>query len=196
MTSRMSQRAVYLVTAVIVASLVGGFAVATLSLNGSVNNSYQGSHSTNLLAVSGLTWVSTNLTMVPSPTAWGSVLTVCTPLSKVCNPNSGGYTAVCAGGFTAPLQCGSSDFVEQVNLSVSSSVAFPGVPVSLTVYVTGTPAGGGSSGTFVGTTEYFTEGVAGAPPLGAYILVNFDIGSSVTGPGAVTSVSIVATANS
>jgi len=193
MVSRISQRAVYLVTAVIVASMVGGFALASMTLNAGVNHSYQGSQTTLVGAVPGLTWVATDVNVVPT-NGWGSTFTACAPIANICDVTTSGYT-VCAGGFTGALTCAPSDYIEQVNLTVSTSVAFPTLPVTLTVYVTGMPVGATTPSTFVGVTVYFTEGSTTPTPPAASesILLDYDIGVAATGPGAVSVVSVLAT---
>jgi hypothetical protein len=190
MAPRTAQRTVYLVTAVIVASMVGGFALATMTLGGT-NTSYQGSQTTTVKSVAGLTWLYTNVSVVPGTAA---VTNPCTVLASACDVTSASHT-ICAGGFPG-LTCDASDFVENVTLLVGPA-AFPVLSpsaVALTVYVTGTPVGG-HAGTFAGPTCYFTETAApGAPE---YIVLDFDIGTSGTitpGPGSVTSISVIVTA--
>lgn len=185
MASKVSQRTVYLVTGVIVASMIAGFALAQMSLAGAPNTTYQGSHTTNVSPIQGLTWIYTNVTVVST----GTVLSPCTPLQNACSVDTQGYT-VCTGGFTGSLSCAVSDYVEQVNLTVSDSVATP-ASFSLTLYVTGTPAGGSSPVTVTGTTFYFTE--SSVPSASESILLDFDIGTVNSGPGAVTTVSVLAT---
>jgi hypothetical protein len=186
MSSRTPQRTVYLVTAAIVAAMVGGFAIAQMQLGGT-NTSYQGSQTTTVTNVQGLTWVNTTMTEIPGAVA---ILNPCTAVD-FCDVTTSGYT-VCAGSFPG-LTCGASDFVENITIAVTTT-PFVTVGVSLTVYVTGTPVGH-SEGTFVGPTSYFFEN--GPPPTAPTatedIVLFFDIGTTVTGPGAVTSVSVVAT---
>lgn len=179
MSSRMSQRSVYLVTAAIVASMVGGFALAQMSIGGT-NTSYQGSQTTTVSAVPGLTWLNTTLSEV---NATAPAFTSC-PVTAACNVSTSGYT-VCAGGFTGLLTCGQGHFVEQVVISVSTSIPFTTSSVALTMYVTG------ASGTVVGPISYFTEGFPITPPTSAEnIVLDFDIGASA--PGAVTAVTVLA----
>jgi hypothetical protein len=183
MSSRTSQRTVYLVTAVIVASMVGGFALATMSL-GQTNNSYQGSQTTTVSTVAGLTWLYTNLSEISGAAA---VTNPCTVLASACDVTSTAYT-VCVGGFPG-LTCGASVFVENITLTTVKGTAFPST-VALTVYVTGTPLGG-STATYTGPTSYFTET---APPTTAEtIVLEFAVGVQPNGPGAVTSISVIAT---
>jgi hypothetical protein len=193
MSSRTSQRTVYLVTAAIVASMVGGFALADMSI-GATNTSYQGSQTTTVTTVSGLTWRSTNLSAVQSDLPLTSG---CRTLGTPCNVATTGY-ALCVGGFPTTILCNSGDFVEQVNLSISSLVDFPGgtfgaaptSAVQLTLYVTGTPVGG-TFGTVAGVTCYFTE--SALPSTNEILTLDFDIGATPAGPGSVTAVSVIAT---
>ena len=191
MNSRTSQRTVYLVTAAIVASMVGGFALADMTLGGT-NSSYQGSQTTTVSHVSGLTWLYTNISSVAGTTA---VPNPCKLLATACDAATTGYT-VCAGSFNTSF-CKPSDFVEQVTILVSTLASFPpntgSFPtdiVALTVYVTGIPVGS-TQGTFVGPTCYFVE--FGQPTTAENIVLDFDVGSTPTGPGAVTAVSVLAT---
>ena len=188
MASKASQRAVYLVTGLIVASMIGGFALADLSLGGAPSSSSQGGQTTNVGPIQGLTWESTNLTAVPTLGS-GSVFTTCS-LASPCNLITSGFT-VCAGGFTGFTGCSVSDFVEQVNLSVSKTTQTP-PEVALTVFVTGAPVGGGSS-TVQGVTAYFEETGVVPPTATEFILIDFDIGSVLSGPGSVSTVSVIGT---
>jgi len=185
MASKVSQRAVYLVTAVIVASMVGGFALATMTLGGGTNTSYQGSQTTTVTSVNGLTWLYTNASAIEGASA---VTNPCTVLATACSVQSAGYT-ICAGGFTGSTGCNSGDFVEQVTLTTVANTAFPAT-VAVTVYVTGTPVGL-SAATFSGPTAYFTDTTGNTAQL---IVLDFDIGTITSGPGSVTSVSVIATA--
>jgi len=189
MSSRKSQRAVYLVTAAIVASMVAGFALAELQL-GQINASYQGSQTTRVSPLDGLQWDFTALTDVNTSTAWaapcGSSATLACDVTSVSK-------AVCAGGFPG-LVCNQGDFIEEVNLTTIAAENFTGgasypVVVSLTVFVTGTPFGSPTAATYAGSPIYFTEKTTGNTA--AYIALDFDIGTIA--PGSVTSVSVIAT---
>jgi hypothetical protein len=150
---------------------------------GGTNNSYQGSQTTTVSAVSGLTWLNTTLAVINTT---APAFTSC-PITTACDLTTSGYT-VCAGGFTGALVCGNGDFVEQITISVSTTFKLPTSSVSLTVYVTG------ASGTVAGPISYFTEGSPiTAPSTAENIVLDFDIGTEATGPGAVTSVSVIAT---
>jgi hypothetical protein len=188
MASKVSQRAVYLATAAIVVAMIGGFAVAQLSL-GVVNNSYQGSQTTNVTPLPGLTWVSTDLTAVATGTTFttGCGVSAATACDVTTAP-----ALLCAGTYTGS-NCAPGDFIEQVNLTTVLNTPFYGstypVTVSLTLFVTGTPAGG-SAGTYAGTVLYFTETGANTAVV---ISLDFDTGVFPHGPGAVTSISVLAT---
>jgi len=182
MSSRTTQRTVYLVTAAIVVAMVGGFALASIT-TGQVNTSYQGSQTTTVDPVAGLSYVSTQLAMLTADV----VSTACTALAP-CSVTSAGATD-CAGGFTGSTTCAATDYVEEVNLTTDASTAFVGT-VTLTVYVTGTPVGGALA-TFAGTPFHYTQTSTtnGAEP----IVIDFDVGTATTGPGAVATISVIAT---
>lgn len=188
---RKSQRAVYLVTAAIVVSMVAGFAMAELSLGGT-STSAQGSQTTTVTPLNGLTWDFTVLSQVNVST----VLSACGSALNACNVYSSS-AMVCAGTYiVTTTPCAEGDFIEQVNLTTTAlepffGSAFP-VTVSLTVAVTGTPNGGGL-GTYEGPTIWFTESGTGGNSA-EHIALLFDIGSITTGPGTVTSVSVLAAA--
>lgn len=188
MSSRTSQRTVYLVTAAIVASMVGGFALADMTLGGGTNTSYQGSQTTTVSPMPGLTWLYTNVSVVAGTTG-SSLPNTCTVLLTACDVSSTGITA-CVGSFSGSA-CSAGDFAENVTLSVNITIAFPGT-VALTMYVTGTPFGASVPGTFTGPTSYFAEST-GHPSVAENIVLVFDIGTISHGPGAVTSVSVIAT---
>lgn len=190
---RKSQRAVYLVTAAIVASMVAGFTMAELALGGT-SNSYQGSQTTTVTPLPGLTWEFTALSQVNVST---TLTTGCGgTAANPCNVY-GADAMVCAGTYTVTVTpCAQGDFVEQVNFTTVAMTAFFGsaLPstVSLTVSVTGTPYGG-AQGTYEGVTFWFSESGGLLTAMTAHtIALLFDIGSMPNGPGAVTSVSVLA----
>ena len=192
MGSRASQRTVYLVTAIIVASMIGGFALATMALGGT-NTSYQGSQTTTVSPMLGITYVSTQIVQVQGSTP---VPIVCKPLANVCDVTTGTGVQTCAGSYTGSY-CASGDFVEQVNLTTVAGTAFPVLSpsaIAVTLYVTGTPNTGpssGTQGTYTGLTFYFSE--TAAPLTAQTISFDFDVGVIPGGPGAVTSVSVLVT---
>lgn len=192
MKSRVTQRTVYLVTAVIVASMVSGFALADLSLGGT-NTSYQGSQTTTVSALPGLTWEFTEVSEVSVST---SFTTGCgATAAAACNVYSASAT-VCVGSYTGTsTPCQQGDFIEQVDFTTTAGTPFYGsgypATVSLSMLVTGTPFGG-TQGTYAATTFWFTETVSGTNAA-EVIALDFDVGSMPNGPGAVTSVSVLAT---
>jgi len=188
MASKVSQRAVYLVTTAIVVAMVGGFALATMALGGT-NPSYQGSQTTTVTPLKGLTWDFTALTEVNVTTPWA--LSCGSSAATPCDVTNVGKT-VCAGSFTATL-CAQGDFIEEVNLTTVTGLSFIGgttypVIVSFTVIVTGTPFGG-SQGTYAGSPIYFTETASNTA---VNIALDFDVGAIPNGPGMVTSISVIA----
>jgi hypothetical protein len=183
MSSRVSQRTVYLVTAAIVASMIGGFALASLSTGGT-NTSYQGSQTTTVSAVPGISYVSTQLIEVTSATG---PFTTCTSVAP-CSVTSAGAID-CAGGFVGSTTCAASDYAEQVNLTTDANTAFVGT-VTLTVYVTGTPVGGALT-TVAGIPFDYTQTSGTNSPTQISIL--FDVGTATSGPGTIQTVSVIAT---
>jgi len=176
----MSQRVVYMATAAIVAAMVGGFALAQMSI-GQTNVSYQGSQTTTVEAVPGLTYVST--TLVELNVALTS--SVCTSGSP-CSVSTADVTD-CAGGFIGSTGCAASDYVEQVLFHTEASTQFIGT-VTLTIYVSGSPVGG-SFATVAGASFYYTQ----ADPSNSVhsIVIDFDVGTESSGPGAVATVTVI-----
>jgi len=189
MSSKRSQRTVYLVTAAIVASMVAGFTLAELQL-GQTSISYQGSQTTQVSPLGGLKWDFTALTEVNVSTQFAASCGSTPALP--CDVTQFSKT-ICAGVFPG-LACAQGDFIEEVNLTTITGENFTGgthypVIVSLIMFVTGTPVGS-ASGTYAGSHFYFTETAANTA---AYIAFDFDVGAIPYGPGAVTSVSVIAT---
>jgi hypothetical protein len=182
---KVRQRTVYWVTAGLVACMISGFAMATVFSTGGSNTTYQGSQTTTVDAVTGLQYSSTNLMELASATGPAG----CSSGSP-CNVATAGVT-VCTGGFTGSTSCAAQDFVQQVNLTTIASTQFPGT-VQLTLFVTGTPAGGSGTTTVATSSFYFTESAAPSSP--TTITLDFDVGTSTTGPGTVTSVTVTANA--
>jgi hypothetical protein len=187
MASKVSQRAVYLVTAAIVVAMVGGFALATMALGGT-STSYQGSQTTTVSSLPGLTWDFTAPTEVNVTTPFA--VPCGSSAAAACDVTTVGKT-VCAGSFGVSM-CAQGDFIEEVNLTTVTATPFFGssypVIVSLTVSVTGTPFGG-TQGTYEGSPIYFTETASNTA---VYIALDFDVGVIPNGPGSVTSISVIA----
>ena len=183
MSSRVSQRTVYVVTAAIVASMIGGFALASISTGGT-NTSYQGSQTTTVTAVPGITYVSTQLIQVTSSIG---PFTTCSHAAPCSVTTTGAID--CAGGFVGSTTCAVSDYAEQVNLTTVAGTAFVGT-LTLTVYATGTPVGG-SLTTVAGIPFDYTQISSSNSPTTISIL--FDVGSASSGPGTVQTISVIAT---
>ena len=180
MSSRMSQRVVYMATAAIVAAMVGGFALAQMSI-GQTNVSYQGSQTTTVAPIQGLTYISTDLVELSA----SLTSTVCTSGSP-CSVSTADATD-CAGGFTGSTGCVATDYVEQVLIHTDANTAFVGT-VTLTIYVSGSPVGG-SFATFTGTSFYYTQ--TSTTNAVHSIVIDFDIGTESSGPGAVATVTVI-----
>jgi len=196
MSSRTSQRVVYVVTAAIVASMIAGFALANLSL-GSTNNGYQGSQTTNVSSLPGLTWLATQLSGVNSSTVYTAP---CTTPGGACVV---GTTAIvlCVGSFSGAYgtsSCGDGDFVEEITLTTVLNTLFYGVTapvtVGLTVYLTGAPPPGiATPATYAGPAFYVQETASPGASNVVHIVLDFDVGTDSSGPGLVSSISVVAT---
>lgn len=180
--ARVRQRSVYWVTAALVACMIGGYTMAALSTGG-VNTTQQGSHTTTVIPIAGISWLSTNLTEIATapPNA-------CTPAPGCDLSVSTYYT--CVGGFPATTTCAQTDYAELIILN-TTSVGIPlGHYLQLTVFVTGTPVGGTAT-TQASSPAYYYESV-GAPSPSNDIYLYFDIGSvALGGPAAVTSVTVI-----
>lgn len=180
---RVRQRTVYLVTAGLVACMIAGFAMAQFSTGG-VNKAQQGSQTTTVEPIAGLSFVSTNLTELSSAPA-----AACTS-GAPCDLSTASY-ASCVGGFALSLTCGVTDFVEQINLTTTSTALPANANVELTVFVTGTPDGASTPVTVACLGTYYDE-PTGAPTPANFITLDFDIGSVASGgPGSVTSVTVI-----
>lgn len=177
MRIRTTRKAIYAVTALTVLALVGGFAAASVGL-GQTNVSYQGSQTTTIASVPGLNWTSTTLVELGSKV----VNTTCSAGSP-CGVSSASATD-CVGGVTGHTGCLQGDFVEQVTLTTTHGVAFPGT-LKITLYVTT------ASGVFTGPTFDYTQ--ASTSNSVETIVQDFDAGSSTTGPSPVMAVSVIIT---
>ncbi len=178
MRIRTSRKAIYASMALAFVALVGGFAAASVQL-GQHSNSYQGSQTTTVSAVTGITWNSTSLGML------GSTLTNTTcSEGHACNVTSAGATD-CAGGVLGHSGCLAGDFVEQVTLNTVVDTAFPGNgTLEITVYVTTT------GGTTPGIPYYYSQ-TSDTNAASEPIVQDFDIGSTASGPATVTSVTVI-----
>lgn len=177
MRLKTQRRAIYAAMGLTVLALIGGFTLANLQLGPQSNASQQGSHTTTVSEVTGLTWDATNLTVLATDV---------TNTTGCASPTGCGVSTsgaiVCAGTTHAGAWCLQNDFVEQVTLNTTAGTPFTGT-VELTVYVT---AGGT---TYTGEPFYFTDSSGNTRQL---IAVDFDIGTAAAGPTVVSSVTVVA----
>jgi len=181
MRLKTQRRAIYAAMALTVVALTGGFTLASVQL-GQSNSIQQGSQTTTVSQVTGVTWVSTTLvysTGISSPTSCVS--------GSPCSVTSAGATD-CAGGLVSTT-CAAGDWIEQVNLTTVLNTAFVGNAggttntLMVTLYVTT------GSGTTVGTTFYYQQSSSTNSP--KTILQDYDITSASGGPSLITSVSVV-----
>jgi len=178
MRIRTTRRAIYAATALTVLTFVGGFAMATIPLGGA-NTSFQGSQTTTVSNVVGLSYTSTILTNLGGTGVTNTTCSSGTP----CSVTSTGATD-CAGGVAGHTLCAAGDFVEQVTLTTTASTAFSGT-LKITLYVST------GAGTDTGITYYYTQ--TSTSNTAQTIVQDFDTGSSSTGPAGVTAVSAVIT---
>lgn len=181
--ARVRQRTVYWVTAALVACMIGGYTMAALTTGG-VNTTQQGSQTTTVIPIAGLSWVSTNLTeIVTAPT------NACNSL-PACDLSTASYNT-CVGGFAGTTSCAQTDYAELITLETNSAAIPIGHYAQLTVFVTGTPVNGVT--TTVATSPVYYQESTGSPSPTTYdIYLYFDIGSvALGGPGYVTSVTVI-----
>jgi len=165
------RRAYYGITIATMLAMTAGFAIATVQL-GQTNTNYQGSQTTTVSSVTGLTWTSTVLAVASATTS-----TSCAKLTP-CDVTSTPST-ICVSG-----TCAGTDFVEQITMTTVSGVAFPTSPIAITVYVT-------IGSATAGTTGYYSE--TGTPGTAVNIVQMYDIGTAASGPSDVTAVNIIVT---
>ncbi len=179
---RVRQRSVYWVTAALVACMIGGYTMAALSTGG-MNTSQQGSQTTTVIPIAGISWLSTNLTEIATspPNACAA--------EPGCDLSVNSYYT-CVGGFSTPTTCPQTDYAELIILNTTSVGIPAGHYLALTVFVTGTPVGG-SPTTAPSSPAYYHES-SGAPTPSNDIYLYFDIGSvALGGPAIVTSVTVI-----
>jgi len=177
MRLKTQRRAIYAAMGLTVLALIGGFTVANLSLGSAPNAIQQGSHTTTIGAVVGISWVSTSLVELVSAASTASCITVGT----ACNVTSTSYSN-CTGGLAGSTTCAATDWVEQVTLSTTVGTAINGVAnLTLVVVSSGLP--------HTGTSYFYKDS---APAAATYIVLDFDIGTATNGPAPVTSVTVVA----
>jgi hypothetical protein len=182
MRIRTSRKAIYVSMAVAMVALVGGFAAASVQL-GSQTHSYQGSVTTTVGSVTGLSGGNTSFGMLET----NVTNTTCSALDP-CSVTDAGATD-CVGGVPDHTGCLAGDFVEQVTFNTAVDTPFPGSPpetLAITMYVTN------STGTLSGTTFYYTQ-TSATNANSETIVQYFDTGSSASGPAPVTSVTVIIT---
>ena len=172
------RKAIYVAMGLTVLALVGGFSVATLSLGASSNAEQQGSHTTSVTSVTGLSWNATTFTELPTAVTNTSGCST----APGCDVSTSGAT-VCVGQVAGAGWCGATDFVEQVTLNTTAGTPFSGM-VNITLYVT---AGGV---TYTSATFHYKDSSGNSREL---INEDFDIGTTSTGPAMVTDVTVIAT---
>jgi len=155
-----------------VLALTAGFALAGLNL-GQTSSEQQGSMTTTVGPVTGLTWNSTML--IELGAAVGP--STCTTQLTACNVTLAGATD-CAGGLGGAT-CSTGDWVEQVTLVTTAATPFAGIVLINLVVVSGGVYHSGS-------VSYYTDASGNTQQL---ITQDFDIGTSTPAP--VTTVSVV-----
>lgn len=179
MRLKTQRRVIYAAMGLTVLSLVGGFALANLSLGGSSNASQQGSHTTTVAQVTGLSWSATQLSVS------SGVGATCQTQGTPCNVSLSS-NVTCAGGLSVSLTCGSSDFVEQVVLNTTAGTAMTGT-IGITVFI----VSGGNP--YSGSTAYYYDySATGHTNSKQFVTIDFDIGTQTTGPASVSDVTVVA----
>ncbi len=173
MRLKTQRRVIYAATALAVLSLIGGYAVADFSTGSTVSTTAQGSSTTNIGQIPGLSPDGTYLVMAESNATGNCV-------STACDVSTTSIT-ICAGGIqttTCPNQ-----WVEQIAFFTTASTPFGGI-VKLQVYVT-------SEGqVYSGPVELVKDS---AGNMQVYFFLDFNIENSVTnGTLPVTSVSVTA----
>jgi len=153
--------------AVTVLALIGGYATASIGV-GQTYSTYQGSETTTIVSVPGLSWSSTALRGLNSSVSDSPSCSSGTP----CSVTAAGAVD-CAGGVVNHTGCLSGDFVEEVTLTTVTDTAFPAT-LKITIYVTTV-----SSVTYIGTTFYYTQ-TSPSNSVAQTITQDFDIGPAPT----------------
>jgi hypothetical protein len=175
MRLKAQRRAIYVAMGLTVLALIGGYALATLGL-GQTNSVQQGSHTTTIRPVTGLSWDSTTLVGLEVAVTNSS----CSP-SPGCDVTSTQATD-CAGGVPGSAGCLNGDFVEQVVLNTTAGTNLTGV-VNITLYVTA------NGTTYTGLSFYYHDSSGNLREL---ITQDFGIGNATTGPTPVSAVTVIA----
>ncbi len=178
MRLKAQRRAIYAAMGLTVLALIGGFTLASLSLGGPASSSEQGSHTTDVTGVQGLSWTATDLNM----TAGAVTNTSGCAASSGCDVSTQS-AVVCAGSTHTGPWCNASDFVEQVVLTTTFHQSLGGVANITLFLVTSTES-------YAGETFYFTDSSTNSIET---ITLDFDIGTASSGPASVTDVTVVVT---
>jgi len=175
MRLRTQRKVIYVAMGLTVLALTGGYALASVSL-GQSSTAQQGSITTTISPVKGLSADATDLVMVTgSNQPAGTTCSGATPCDVTSGPASD-----CAGGVAGDTACAIGTWSEEITLNTTGGTPFSGV-VNITVYVTV----GGT--VYTGTTFYYTDSSGNTQES---IVQYFGVGAST--PGTVTSVSVVA----
>ena len=181
MRLKTQRKVVYAAMGLAVLAMTSGYALADLSLGNAGTPAQQGSQTTQITAVAGLSYSETELTMMPNGftnttgCATSPGCSVATASVTTCVGLTGGSSSACAQG----------DFAEVVVLTTAPSTPFSGT-VTVTMSVST------ALGTSTGVPQYYTNaGGTSAETISLY----FDIGTAAGGPEAITSVTVVATAS-
>jgi hypothetical protein len=178
MRLKTQRKAIYVAMGLTVLALVGGYTAANLAIGGSTNSAQQGSHTTNIGQVTGLSWNGT------APTMFESTLTNTSGCASEpgCAVSSSAAT-VCAGSTHAGTWCAAGDFGEEVVLNTTANSPFAHDPMNITIYVTV------GSTVYTGETFYFTDSGSNAREL---ITICFDTGTASAGPAPVSDITVIA----
>ena len=179
MRLKTQRKVVYAAMGLAVLAMTSGYALADLSLGNAGTPAQQGSETTQITSVAGLTYSETALTMISGFTndtgcATSPGCSVASASVTTCVGLTGGSTSACASG----------DFAEVVVLTTAPSTPFSGT-VTVTMSVST------ALGTTIGAPQYYTNAGGTAQSISLY----FDIGTAAGGPESITSVTVVATAS-
>lgn len=177
MRLKTQRRAIYAAMGLTVLALTGGFALATVSI-GSVHTSQQGSDTTNVQGVAGLSYSSAMLVVSNGSPVINT--TGCTQAVPCVVTHSD--SVMCVGGTGASTNCAIGEFVEQITLTTTAGTPLSG-ELSLVVYL------GDGVSIFTGATLHYTDAAGNTQQS---IVQDFDLGPVTGTPTAVSTVSIVA----
>jgi len=178
MRLKTQRRAIYAAMGLTVLALTGGFTLAATSLPlGGSNPAQQGSQTTTVAAVNGLTWTSTELQELG-----GNIVNRTCSFGSPCDVSTT-PALDCAGGLPGATGCLSGDFVENVTLTTVAATPFSALSIKITLYVTSLGT------TYPGATFYYHDNAGNSAET---ITLAFDIGIAANGPTMVSSVTVIA----